>query len=350
MNIPSLFLALLLQVPVGPTSSEQAGAGPGEIFRRASPSVVLIEMRNSDGEPTARGTGFVVQPEGTIITCLHVLQCAASGTVKLANGDVYEIRNILAIDKLRDLAIISIPAVDLPVLTMGRSSTVTVGQPVYTISNVLGTLQNTLAQGIVSGRRQLDGYEIFQVSTTVSEGSSGAPLLDEQGNVIGVVSARIPGEASLNFAIPIDYARGMLAFPKPIPLESLCTADVRLRKDPFTFFREKIDKWTVVDAKAQLGSPIDDTEVQEARTLLFQDPTENLGGFFLMFDKSTRLLKSVIILPASPMRFDQARRAFSKTCRAAKRLDKNGSIDFEDCRLALLQNNDKNLLGILIYK
>jgi hypothetical protein len=121
---------------------------------------------------------------------------------------------------------------------------------------VLGTFENTFSEGIVSGRRKLAGYEIFQVTAMIAEGSSGAPLLDEHGQVVGVMSARIPTEASLNFAIPIDYVRGLLTSFSPIQLASLYQVQSKLLDNPLAFFREKLNRWTVADAKRELGAPL----------------------------------------------------------------------------------------------
>ncbi len=344
---PLPHLLLGLQLTEALVAGQQTPTGPAAIFREAAPAVVLIEMRDRSGRPIARGTGFIVQPEGTIVTCLHVIQCAASATVRTSKGDAFEIRSVLAVDKLRDLAIVSIPAVDLPVLRLGRSSTVTVGQTVYTISNVLGALQNTFSQGIVSARRQLDGHEIFQVTTMITEGSSGAPLLDEHANVVGVLNARIPGEASLNFAIPIDYVRGLLAFPSPTSLESLCTIDSKLYDNPLRFFKERLNVWTLADAEAQLGTPA--RVSSQNSSVLFNDASGKTSGFLLLFDEQTGLLLSAIIVPKAGQSFREAKRTLEKVCNAGKRIDRRGSVDFESCGVVLLRGEDDRLAGIGVY-
>ena len=110
----------------------------------------------------------------------------------------------------KDIALIKIKAVDLPFLALGKSSAVDVGDTVFSLSTPLGMLQNTLSDGIVSGIRLGDGYKYFQISAPISHGSSGGPIFNSNGEVIGIAVATIEEGQNLNFAVPIDYAKGML--------------------------------------------------------------------------------------------------------------------------------------------
>jgi len=116
------------------------------------------------------------------------------------------------VDSRKDIAFLKIKAIDLKVLRVGSSSTAQVGDTVYSLSNPLG-LPRTLSQGIISGIRQLDGYQLLQITAPISPGSSGGPLFNTKGEVIGITAAALEGGQSLNFAIPIDYARGMILSP-----------------------------------------------------------------------------------------------------------------------------------------
>jgi S1-C subfamily serine protease len=148
-----------------------------------------------------------------IVTNFHVMQHTKRATVKLANQDAYDTVEVIDVDRRKDIALIKIKAVGLPFLTLGHSEAVEVGQPVFSLSNQLGELQNTLSQGIVSGIRQGDGFHYFQITAPISHGSSGSPILNAAGDVIGIAVAIIEEGQNLNFAVPIDYARGMLSSP-----------------------------------------------------------------------------------------------------------------------------------------
>src|SRR5207245_8225354 len=118
-------------------------------------------------------------------------------------------------------ALIKIKAIDVPYLPLGKASSVDVGDRIFSLSTPLGLLQNTLSEGIVSGIRLADGYRYFQVSAPISHGSSGGPILNVSGEVIGITALTIEEGQNLNFAVPIDYAKGMLTSNQPRTLASI---------------------------------------------------------------------------------------------------------------------------------
>ncbi|MBL8196299.1 MAG: trypsin-like peptidase domain-containing protein, partial [Blastocatellia bacterium] len=181
-----------------------------EVFKQAEPSVVLIEVYNEKGEVFGKGSGFIVSTDGKILTNYHVIEHTKKATVRLANGDAYDTVDVIDIDKRKDIALIKIRAVELKALTLGKSVTTEVGEKVYCLGNPLGALRNTLSEGIISALRAGDGYKYFQISAPISHGSSGSPVMNSKGEVIGIAVASIEEGQSLNFAIPIDYAKGML--------------------------------------------------------------------------------------------------------------------------------------------
>ena len=193
----------------------QPGTLAGEIYKKASPAVVLIETLNEKHEVAAAGSGFLVSSDGKILTNYHVIAHTKEATVRLANKDAYDAVDVLDIDKRKDIALIKIKALDLPFLIVGKSGTVDIGDQVFSLSTPLGVLQNTLSDGIVSGIRAGDGYRYFQVTAPISHGSSGSPIFNSKGEVIGIAAMTISEGQNLNFAIPIDYAKGMLASPSP---------------------------------------------------------------------------------------------------------------------------------------
>jgi hypothetical protein len=183
----------------------------------ASPSVVLIEDIGEDGNPTGRGSGFLVTADGRILTAFHVIQHTKHAKVTLTNHDVYDLVSVLDVDRDKDIAFLKIKAVNLPYLKLGRSASAQVGNKLFAIGNPFG-YENTLSEGLLSGIRQAEGFTLFQLSAPVSPGSSGGPVLTSQGEVIGIVEKQIPEGQNLNFAIPTDYAAVLLEARELRPL------------------------------------------------------------------------------------------------------------------------------------
>jgi S1-C subfamily serine protease len=179
-----------------------------ELAAQATRAVVLIDAETPSG--SRQGSGFLVDPSGRILTNHHVIRDARSVRLKLASGDVYDGASVLAVDERRDIAVLQIPGFELPALPLGNSDSVRIGTPVVLIGSPLG-LENTVTTGIVSGRRQEpEGFQLLQVSAPASQGSSGGPVLSLGGEVVGIASSQMQTGQNLNFAVPINYARGLL--------------------------------------------------------------------------------------------------------------------------------------------
>lgn len=231
----------------------------------------------SHGKVSGSGSGFLASADGKSLTNFHVIAHTKRATVRLANEDAYDSVDVLDVDKRKDIALLKIKAVNLPSLKLGHSSSAQVGDKLYTLGTPLGVFQNTLSEGLLSGIRQMDGYKMFQLSAPISHGSCGGPVFSAQGEVIGIVDATISEGQNLNFAIPIDYAAGMLgsyqvqplaAFyqpeegkqpPEPIHKEqtSAVAPSDSLKRDAVSYLATKIGIWTKEDAELELGKPID---------------------------------------------------------------------------------------------
>ncbi len=166
-------------------------------------SVVYIEVAFGDGKG-ASGSGFIISPDGRIVTNYHVIDGAASGKVVFNDGTTLTDIKVLGWDKEGDLAIIKVPGMALPAVTMGDSDTAQIGEAVVAIGSPLG-LQNTVSTGIISARRE--GY--LQTTAPISHGSSGGALFNMMGQVIGITSAGIEEGANLGFAIPINDVKSL---------------------------------------------------------------------------------------------------------------------------------------------
>jgi len=190
------------------SAARAAGDTLEDIASQATAAVVRIDVRTPSD--TRQGSGFLVDSSGRIVTNYHVIEDARSIEVKLASGDVYDAVEILGTDERRDIAVLQVKGFHLPALPLGNSDSVRVGATVVLIGSPLG-LENTVSMGIVSGRRQEpQGYQLLQVSAPASPGSSGGPVLSGSGKVVGIAVSQMQAGQNLNFAVPINYARGLL--------------------------------------------------------------------------------------------------------------------------------------------
>ncbi len=207
MQYPKKFSALLLLLCL--PALAQAPKKPSDIAREQGQAVVVIEALDANGNVVGQGSGFIVTPKGAVVTNLHVVQGAHTVRVKLPNGDVYKTQDMVDVDDTKDLAILKIKGFKLPTVALGDSDKTEIGESITVISSPEG-LTNSLSTGVVSGVRRLEGLRVFQITAPISQGSSGGAVFDGNGNVIGIVTYLLRGGQNLNFAVPVNYARGMI--------------------------------------------------------------------------------------------------------------------------------------------
>jgi len=167
------------------------------------------------------GTGFVVSSDGLILTNKHVVSDEdASYTVVTNEGKQYEAK-IFAIDPFNDLAVLKVENINLSPLPLGDSDEVMIGQTVIAIGNALGEYRNTVTKGVVSGigrtitagdlRGRSETLEnVIQTDAAINFGNSGGPLINLNGEVVGVNTAIASGGQLIGFAIPINQAKGVI--------------------------------------------------------------------------------------------------------------------------------------------
>ena len=185
-----------------------------EIVDKNKPAIVRITSDQPGG--IGVGTGFIVSSNGHIATNLHVIAGSSKVKVKLLDGTEHLVTRIIAADEKRDLAIIAIEATGLPTLRIGDSDAVNAGDRVIAIGNPLGFLDYTVSDGLISSIRPIDeNVTLLQISAPISQGSSGGPLFNPYGEVIGVAVGIVDpttGGQNLNFGIPSNYLRPLIAF------------------------------------------------------------------------------------------------------------------------------------------
>jgi len=189
-----------------------------EIVQRSSSAIVRIE---AGGDKV--GTGFILDKLGLVATNLHVVAGESAIKVRLYDGTQYAVLQIAGIDPDRDLALLRIkPTKDLPVLKLGNSDIMTAGDQIVTIGNPLGVFDYSVTEGLISQVRPICGradiaalrckqeLTVLQISAAISPGSSGGPLFNQAGEVVGVTTAITAGQ-NLNLAVPGNYLRAVVA-------------------------------------------------------------------------------------------------------------------------------------------
>ena len=213
MNRPSLMaksfvlLSCVLLLKAHPNGADAQTAQ--QIAKRAFESTALLVFEDANGQPVSLGSGFFVR-DGEIATNLHVVEGASKGYAKVVGQKTkYNIEGTTAIDPERDLVLLRIPGVRAVPLSLGNSDAVEVGDPIYAVGNPQG-LEGTFSQGIVSSVRQVGADKLFQITAPISPGSSGGPVLNSKGEIVGVSVGTFRGGQNLNFAIPSNYLKAML--------------------------------------------------------------------------------------------------------------------------------------------
>jgi serine protease Do len=161
------------------------------------------------------GTGFIISRDGHILTNNHVTQRGSDIVVKLSDGREFAAK-VVGRDPKTDLALLKIEAKDLPVIPLGDSTTLQVGEPVMAIGNPFG-LEQTVTTGIVSATGRVIGqgpYDDFiQTDASINPGNSGGPLINAQGQAVGVTTAIFSqggGSVGIGFAIPVNLAKSVV--------------------------------------------------------------------------------------------------------------------------------------------
>ena len=189
-----------------PLQLSDAGLAPAveDMVDRAMPSIVLVETTSG------RGSAFFVRHD-TLITNVHVVQHDSYVTLRRMDGSSVSARVQTRAPNF-DIAVLKVAQASpsQPFLPMGSTTSLKPGQEVIVIGSALGTLQNSVSRGIVSGLRNSGGVTLVQSDAAANPGNSGGPMLDRNGRVIGVLTAGYSGKEGLNFGVSIDHARDIL--------------------------------------------------------------------------------------------------------------------------------------------
>lgn len=172
-----------------------------DIYDLTKSAIVLIIAYDQNQIPLSQGSGFFVDPT-TVVTNFHVIDGAVEIKVKPIGSDKFLPKSMpIKASEIYDIAIIETS--NYPYKLEIDTSLQFVGEKVFAIGNPSG-LEGTISEGIISGIRKTD-YDVLQITAPISPGSSGGPVLDEKGKVIGISTFTIAKSQNLNFAVPVKY-------------------------------------------------------------------------------------------------------------------------------------------------
>ncbi len=204
--------------PLSPPPPEKLTTA--QIAGNATPSVVIVENFNEDGIKAGQGSGYVFSGDGVIVTNYHVIRGAKSLSVRVPNQEPYHVDSVLGYEIDHDVAALHVSANSLPALSTDTVDEPKVGDRVVAIGAPLG-LESTVSEGIVSALRDAGTMHIIQTTASISPGSSGGPLFNEFGKVIGLTTSTVRYGQSLNFVISAKHISGVLSRRQPTSLEEM---------------------------------------------------------------------------------------------------------------------------------
>jgi len=244
-------------LPSLPKQTEESTESLPSLIKRIKPSVVIVFVYDNKGEFLQLGSGFFISQSGDIITNYHVLQGANSAEVKTSDGKTYPITHIVAFDEQNDIIRLSVDIPSKYVLTLSLSKTTPeIGERIIVYGSPLG-LEKTVSDGIVSAIREVPGYgKLIQITAPISPGSSGSPVLNMKGEVIGIATFQFIEGQNLNFAIPSERIANLdlMEEEKIFTAEELFEQEEKDKEDSdyayeafgkalyFTFVSEEYDK------------------------------------------------------------------------------------------------------------
>lgn len=247
---PCLLTVLIL---AGAAAFGQSGDLAKQVYGSSQDSVFLIYLNDSTGTPGALGSAFLVAPR-LLVTNAHVVE---AGSPVLAVGPVRIPLKVLRTDKKNDLATLSVD-VDLTSKPLPLAAgTVSPGEQIFAIGNPEG-LEKTISQGIISGLRIRDGRNLLQITSPISHGSSGGPILNGQGEVVGVAVGMLQDGQNLNFAVPVEYVRAIMVPMAEKPSSSADAAEALAQ------LKELNTRWSKLEYSAEASSEYQQDIVQMA--------------------------------------------------------------------------------------
>ena len=250
-------------MPSLPKQKEEPTESLPSLIKRIKPSTVIIFVYDDKGEFLKLGSGFFISQNGDVITNYHVLQGASSAEIKTADEKTYPITYIVAGDEQNDIIRLSVNIPSQYVYPLSLSKTIPeVGERIIVYGSPLG-LENTVSDGIVSAIRDIPDYgRIIQITAPISPGSSGSPVLNMKGEVIGIATFQMVEGQNLNFAIPSERiaSLNLMEEEKIFTTEELFEQENKGKKDS-DYAYEAYDKALYFMDKKEYGKALPYLEI-----------------------------------------------------------------------------------------
>lgn len=214
------------------TPSSQPVLNADAIFKENYQAVVAVIVLDRENTILAHGSGFIVSPDGLVVTSYHVVRNAPYLRI-LAGEELLGVEGLVHRDKDNDTAVLKVIGVNLPSVRLGSTEHLIKGEPVYVMSNPGGN-KTIISEGTLSGREKFGRRKrMLQVTAPFSQGSSGGPAFNKNGEVIGIATATVSSAQNVNFVVSIERLKDMLT-----------SGEVSARSDTFgTKDRQSADYW-----------------------------------------------------------------------------------------------------------
>jgi hypothetical protein len=183
-----------------------------EIAKNTLKETVSIYMLDNSMQVKSMGSGFIIS-NGLIVTNFHVIEGAYKGYIKTNDSDKkIDIDGFVALDRANDIALLQVSKVNLTGIRVSERRPL-IGDKIFVAGNPQG-LTGTFSDGIVSSVRTIEEKNLIQITAPISPGSSGGPVVNDNGELIGVAVGAYTNGQNLNFAIPVDIVQNLLLLPK----------------------------------------------------------------------------------------------------------------------------------------
>lgn len=244
MNTLVRILLILLMVGSISVPAQQTDRGR-RIYKDCAGGVFLLYVKSASGELIAQGSGFLVASK-KIITNAHV---AKAGEIVVELGPARVAAHVERVDEFNDLAVLTVDAEIITKPLPLADALPAPGDSVFAISNPQA-LERSISEGVVSAIRDSNGRQLLQITTPISQGSSGGPILNTAGQVVGVAVGALTSGQNLNFAVPVTAVRKVLAGGSPVEVSnSLATLEqlesLQVERDQETFSADPNSSWQI---------------------------------------------------------------------------------------------------------
>ena len=199
------------------------------VFREHDRSVGAVAAYDAGGKAFSHGSGFVIEANGAFVTSYHILSNAATVRVMLA-GKVYEVEGVLFADRENDIVILKLSGTGLSAVRLGNSRGVRPEEKAYLMDNLQGK-GNSITEGAVSRVRDVGGRRMIQLALPFSGGSSGGPVFNAYGEVMGIAAMTVSDGTPVSFAVPIEAVKDRFISGSVLPIQEVLHRDRRQAAD-----------------------------------------------------------------------------------------------------------------------